>query len=195
MTLSRDELRVRAEQALAKLKRARRDGRYLRAMGRFVAAGLLDTNDPRIAPHREPVTLDDVLWAGQHEPRLLELLPAVVVKRPGLLAQPLDMPADLRAAVRAIRSAQPCPEFRGVPGEAYARWVTIVGRRRAPTQLKSFRLKPDDLQRLRRLMAAIPAPSETEVIRIALRRLERDLFEPRRDAGAGGEERTNSKKG
>jgi hypothetical protein len=177
MMLSQDELRERAQRALAKLNRARRDPRYARAMGRFVAAGLLETNDPRVVPHHEPVALDDVLWAGQHEPRLLELLPAVVVKRPALLAQPFDMPADLRDAVRAIRSAKACPEFRGVSGDAYARWVPFVGTRRAPTQLKSFRLKPDDLHCLRRLVQALPARSETEVVRIALRKLERELLD------------------
>jgi hypothetical protein len=75
--------------------------------------------------------------------------------------------------VRALRSAKPCPDFRGVSGAACARWVPELGRRGAPTQLKSFRLRADDLERLRRLAEQLPAASETDVIRLALRALER----------------------
>jgi hypothetical protein len=175
VSLDAEKLRERARKAHARFRRARRDPRYLRAVGRFVNDGLLETNDPLVVAHDAPVALDDILWAGRYEPRLLELLPAVVVKRPSILAPPVELPADLREAVCAVKAGRDHPDFRGVPGEAYARWVPHVGRKGHPSQLRSFRLRRDDLDRLRRLKLALDAPSETEVLRMGLRVLETAL--------------------
>lgn len=177
---SREALHTRAKKAHARLQRARRDPRYLRAVGRFVAEGLLATNDPLVVAHDDPVVLDDVLWAGDHEPRLLELLPAVVIARPDMLATPLELPADLAAAVHALREGAEPPTFRGIPGQAYARRQRDLGRAKAASRLKSFRFRPDDLERLRRLRRELAAPSETEVLRVALRVLERTVDGERR---------------
>ena len=67
-----------------------------------MAAGLLQTNEP-VVRHREPLRVADVLWAGEVEPRLLELLPALLVKKPGLFVDARELPDDLDAAVRALR--------------------------------------------------------------------------------------------
>ncbi|MCA9619597.1 MAG: hypothetical protein KC731_11245 [Myxococcales bacterium] len=142
-------------------------------MGRFVAEGLLATTDSTIEADKTPVPLEDVLWAGKVEPRLLELLPAVVIKRPGMLLLPSALPQDLDAVVRALRTDEPCPDFRGIDGEACRRWVPLVGRRGHPSRLKSFRLKYDDIQRLARLRRRLAAKSDAEVVRLALLALER----------------------
>ncbi|MET0795598.1 MAG: hypothetical protein ABW061_29030 [Polyangiaceae bacterium] len=48
------ELVERAQARHAKSERQRRDPRYRRVLGRFVAAGLLSTNEPTI-PHRAAI--------------------------------------------------------------------------------------------------------------------------------------------
>lgn len=167
------DLQARAKAKFRRLQRARRDPRFLRAIGRLVEAGLLSTN-AEIQGHTDPVSLDDLLWAGRHEPRVLELLPAIIVKKPSLVKKPLELPPDLREVVRAIRRGRGQPEFRGVPAEQYLPWVTRIGQRgRTPSLLRSFRLHAEDLARLRHLREALPAKSETEVIRLALQALER----------------------
>jgi hypothetical protein len=142
-------------------------------MGRFLEEGLLDTNIKGIAPRRRPVPLEDALWAGTVEPRITELLPAVLVKKPTLLRLPKELPADVAEVMHAIRHAKPAPVFRGVAPEQYLPWVTLVGRKgRSPSVLKSFRFRHNDVQRLARLRQNLPARSDTDVIRMALQLLE-----------------------
>jgi hypothetical protein len=173
LTLS-EELRARARGKFKKLERCRRDPRYLRAMGRFVAEGLLTTNQP-IPLHEEPVPVSDVLWAGDVEPRLLELLPALLVKRPSMFVDATQLPDDLALVVRRLRRNLEPPAFRGVPGPDLYRWLPKVGRRdKVPARLKSFRFKPEDLDLLRHLSDTLGL-SETEVLRRGLRALLADL--------------------
>ena len=103
----------------------------------------------------------------------MELLPAVLVKKPGLLRLPKDLPEDVVEVMHAIRHGKAAPPFRGVPPERYLPWVTEVGRKgKSPSVLKSFRFKHEDVLRLSRLRKNLPARSDTEVIRMALELLE-----------------------
>lgn len=149
--------------------RARRDERYLAAMGTFVHAGLLSTNAD-LEPVPGPVLLSHVLWAGRVEPRLLELLPAVLVKRPSVVSVD-EMPHDLEGVVWSLRHNEVPEDFRGIPGKKVAAWVPRVGHRnKLPTVLKSFRLRAEDVELLRELARA-RGVSETQVIRAGLRAL------------------------
>jgi hypothetical protein len=173
MTRARDELRAAARKRYQELRRKQRDPRFKKVIGRFVAAKLLKTNIEGIRPYEKPVPLEDALWAGTVEPRILELLPAVLLKKPGLLRLPEDLPKDVIEVMHAIRHGKTAPSFRGVAPDQYLPWVTKVGRRgRSPSVLKSFRFKRDDVLRLARLRESLPARSDTEVIRMALELLE-----------------------
>lgn len=115
--------------------------------------------------------MDDVLWVGRIEPRVLELLPALIVKRPGLFVDPRRLPDDLAAVVRTLRKNREPGEFRGVPGAALLRWLPVLGRQsKVPSQLKSFRFQREDLELLERLSQALEV-SQTDVLRRGLRRL------------------------
>lgn len=173
MTRAQDELRTRARKRHQALRRKQRDPRFRNAMGRFVAEGLLQTKIEGIRRHQKPVPLDDVLWAGDVEPRIMELLPAVLVKKPSLLRLPRELPSDVAEVMHAIRHGKAAPSFRGVAPEQYLPWVTIVGRRgKTPSVLKSFRFQQEDVLRLARLRESLPARSDTAVIRMALELLE-----------------------
>jgi hypothetical protein len=173
MTRTRNELQAAARKRYQGLRRKQRDPRFKKVMGRFVAAKLLTTNVDDIHPHDKPVPLEDALWAGTVEPRIMELLPAVMVKKPGLLRLPKELPKDVAEVVRAIRHGKTPPSFRGVAPDQYLPWVTEVGRRgRSPSVLKSFRFKHEDVLRLARLRQSLPARSDTEVVRLALELLE-----------------------
>jgi hypothetical protein len=163
-------LRARARRRAAALKEARRDPRYRRVIGRFVAAGLLTTTGD-VPPQRAAITVDDALWAGRIEPRILELLPAAIIKRPSLFKSTRDLPNDLDAVVRALRKNLEPSAFRGLPGAALLRWLPVIGHKdKVPSRLKSFRLQVDDLDLLERLSNALGA-TQTEVLRRGLRRL------------------------
>lgn len=173
MTLARNEIQAAARKRHQALRRKQRDPRFKKVLGRFVAAELLTTNIEGIRPHDKPVPLEDALWAGTVEPRIMELLPAVLVKKPGLLRLPKELPEDVAEVMHAIRHGKTAPRFRGVTPDQYLPWVTEVGRKgRSPSVLKSFRFKHEDILRLARLRKSLPARSDTEVVRMALELLE-----------------------
>jgi hypothetical protein len=125
------------------------------------------------------VRLSDLLFAGEVEPRVLELVPALVLKRARVVHLPKQLPKDLDAVVTAVRHGQEPPSFRGVPPSAYMPWIERLGRAgRGKTVMRSFRLRPEDLRRLRELREQIGAASETEVLREALASYEREVTEP-----------------
>jgi hypothetical protein len=168
--MATSRLQARAKRRLAVLERRRRDPRFARVMGRFVREGLLFTNRD-VPENRRPVAVEDVLFAGELEPRLLELLPALIVKRPAMFRGLSALPPDLAETVRALRRDAEPPDFRGIPGRDVRGWLRRVGRRgKVPARLKAFRLRPED-QRLLSELSERLALSETDVIRRGLRAL------------------------
>ena len=169
MTLA-DKLAERARKRLAVLQRRARDPRFADVMGRFVHEGLLVTNREHRA-HGNRLDIADVLWAGEVEPRLLELLPALLVKRPAMFVDTKDLPSDLDDVVRSLRRDVIPKDFRGIPGADVHRWLRRVGHRgKAPSRLKSFRFTPTDQRLLEKLSNELGV-SETEVVRRGLRAL------------------------
>jgi DNA-binding XRE family transcriptional regulator len=85
--------------------------------------GLLRHN--MIAGRRARVSVRDALRAGELEPRVLELLPALLIGLPDALScEAGDIPEDLRRVVDAVKRREPAPDFRGIPPQAYLRWLT-----------------------------------------------------------------------
>lgn len=165
------ELQRKAQRKQKRMARLRRDPRYLAAIGAFVHARLLSTN-ANIEPKKGPVALGDVLWAGKIEPRLLELLPAVMLKKPSLIRdEDCMIPRDLGEVVEHLRRNETPPDFRGIPGEKLQEWVPRVGHKgKLPTQLKAFRFRKEDIDLLEEL-AADHELTETDVVRAGLRAL------------------------
>jgi len=165
-----EKLAERARRRLARYRRRSRDGRFQQVMGRFVHDGLLVTNR-EFEAYKQAVPVEDVLFAGETEPRLLELLPALIVKRPSMFVAVTDLPSDLREVVGCLKRDAVPPDFRGIPGADIHRWLRRVGHRgKVPSRLKSFRFKPADQRLLERLSSELGI-SETEVIRRGLRAL------------------------
>lgn len=170
MTAAQDALVERARQAHRAIERRRRDPRYRQVLGRLVGAGVLTTNT-EIKPHRERISVRDALWVGEIEPRILEVLPALLVKRPGLFVDPRALPEDLAAVVDDLRKHRTPRDFRGLPGASVGRWLVAVGHRgKLPSQLKAFRFQAEDLMLLHHLREQLGL-TETAVVRRGLRAL------------------------
>lgn len=165
------ELQRKAQRKQRRLVRMRRDPRYRAALGAFVCAKLLTTNTD-IQPGKGPVALSDVLWAGKLEPRLLELLPAVMIKKPSMIQiDDCGIPGDLGEVLDQLRKNETPPDFRGIPGEKLQEWVPHIGHRgKLPTQLKAFRFRKEDVDLLEEL-ATERGLTETDVLRAGLRAL------------------------
>lgn len=174
MTMNAQELQALAKKKRRSLARKRKDERFVRAMGKLVAAKLIETNMEAIVAVRGAVHIDDALWAGTVEPRIFELLPAIVLKKPSLFEGSDALPEDLAQIVRAIRHGEATEPFRGIPAAGYLPWVARIGHKgKTPALLKSFRMRQDDIALLRRLKEEL-ATTETDVVRRALRALERE---------------------
>lgn len=170
MTRSQTELVARARRRLQAIEKRRKDPRFARVIGRLCAAGHLTVNFP-VEGHKSPIRVADALWVGEVEPRVLELLPALIVKVPSLFEDPRDLPPDLALAVRSLQRNEVPGAFRGIPGEDVQRWLTQVGRKgKAVSRLKAFRLKANELSCLEELSGALGV-TETDVIRLGLREL------------------------
>ncbi len=163
------EIQARAKRRARRIAERRADPRFRRVLGRYVAAGLLQTNED-VLRNRMPMRVADVLWASEVEPRLLELLPALLVKKPALFTAADELPDDLDRVVRALRRHEVPESFRGIDGRAFLRWLPQVGRKQLPSRLKTFRLRQEDLALLARLQGALGG-SQTAVLRRALRAL------------------------
>src|SRR5687768_13272417 len=94
----------KAKRKLKALQKLRKDPRYLRTIGKLRLAGFLDVRD--IPEYRGQIFLNDALWAAELEPRILELLPAIVARRPKFFVF-FDLPEDLKHVVKEIKRGHP----------------------------------------------------------------------------------------
>lgn len=160
-------------QARAKaLAAAKREDRFVHVIGKLKRAKLLDATE--IPEYRGPVELADVLWAGTIEPRVLEVLPALMATKPKYL-RTYGMPEDLKQIVEGIHRGNAFQEFRGIPPKDYCQWLPQS--RFRVSQLKTFRLYQEDIHRLKRLRDKLGIKSDTEVLRHALSFLEQSTRE------------------
>ena len=156
----------KARRKLEALQKLRKDPRYLRTMGKLKHAGFLDVRD--IPAHRGQVFLQDALWAAELEPRIYELLPAIVARRPKFFAF-FSLPEDLERVVREVRRGHPLTPYQGIAPEKYNQWTSFVAQRPAlPKVMKAFRLGREDIDILKRLSKK-KSVSETQILSQALR--------------------------
>ncbi len=79
----------------------------------------------KILPDRYPVTLDEALKAGELEPRILELIPAILIVLPKALKfTKNDIPDDLAKQIERIRKRKTNENFRGIAPHKYLHWLS-----------------------------------------------------------------------
>ncbi len=151
--------------------RNRRDRRFLDTMGFLVAKGLLDANYALLRRPNRRLLLDDVLWAGQKvEPRIIEVLPAAVLRLGAHFDFDAERFPELAAVLDALkRHAPEGPDLLGVPYAKLRVWADfpLPDRRVKPVSEKkiprTFRLRPDVVASLKE-RAREAGCSETEFL-------------------------------
>lgn len=153
----------------------RRDPRYLNSMGLLLAKGFLKTNLPIPLRPNQRLHLEDVIWAGRNiEPRILEVLPAAIVRMP----QHFDLDAEkhvrLFQVVTSLKKQEPQGEpLWGIPYDKIKQWMDLPISDRRVKDLnekriaKNFRLKPKTIAALRKQSKKLGC-SETEVLERAV---------------------------
>ena len=131
------------------------DPRFVRVMRFFVSKGLLITDDA-IAPSSAKIHLNDALWVGEQlEPRVLEVLPAALLRFPRSFLGTQNMPKDLSEVLKFLTHQEKTgPSLRNVPYEKLMAWTNIPlqDRRTVPLRTRkvtrSFRIRPEAAARL-----------------------------------------------
>jgi hypothetical protein len=149
----------------------RRDRRFLETMGFLVAKGFLKTNiDLPLLPNKR-LHLDDAIWAGENvEPRILEVLPAAVLR----LGKHFDLNPKIHPILAHVvdqlrKREEKGNPFYGVPYEKLRIWADfpLPDKRVKPVKkkkiLKTFRLDPEKVKSLRKAALA-KGCTETEIL-------------------------------
>ncbi len=156
----------------AKIDKAlRSDRRFIEIMGFLVAKGFLQTNYEVPALPNKRFRIDDALWAGVNvEPRILEVLPAAVLR----LEKHFDLDPvrheHLAEIVRNLRQhASKGPDFYGISFAKIKLWANLPlkdGRVKTLADkkiTKTFRLSPKAATKLADL-ARQKKCTETEIL-------------------------------
>lgn len=153
-------------------QKLRRDPRHLNAMGLLLAKGLLHTNQVILPTPNKRITIRDALWAGTWvEPRILEVLPAAVIRfKNHFDIQNLPQFEDLHLVITALINQDAIgPDFMGIPYEKLKVWVEFKlpdQRLKLPSErkkLKTFRLDPKAIETLKSIAIANSC-TETEAL-------------------------------
>jgi hypothetical protein len=158
--MNREEIIHQFRKKAEKLAAAKKENRFRHVIGKLKCARLLDA--PGIPEYRGPVDIKDVLWAGKIEPRVLEVLPALMIRRPKFLRS-YEIPEDLEKVLVGIRRGKAHEPFRGVSPERYLRWLDGRG-----SQLKTFRMQNEDIRLLKSLRIKLRESSDIAVLSKAL---------------------------
>jgi hypothetical protein len=91
-------------------------------IGALKAEGLLEAT--AVAARKTKSRYDDFIWVGEMiEPRVLELLLAIVLKRPSLiLGEVID--DEIEKVMLHLQERDSDFEFRGVRGSLILKWLT-----------------------------------------------------------------------
>lgn len=137
--MNRNEIQKRAKELENQDKRS--GDYFVNVMAWLGYLGLLRNN--YVKPKRVSVTLKDVIKAAEIEPRIYELLPAMLIYMPRAFEfQKSEIPKDLDDTVRAIKKKNTIKKtYKGIPAEKYMRWIKSDVLKVAKRRL-SFRTAP-----------------------------------------------------
>lgn len=114
-------------------ERRRQQPAYLKTIAWLHYLGVLRHN--KIPPARHSVRLTEALEAAELEPRIFELLPAIMIEIPAVFQfKKNEIPRDLATILKSLKNGGDVPDFRGIPEQKYRHWLTSpildVARRR-----------------------------------------------------------------
>lgn len=141
-----------------------------KVLERLIYEGLLMHN--QLKGRRWRIRLEELLQAGQEEPRILELLPAIIMHRPTLIWR---LKKDLKGQVPALFTTDAPKEWMGIPIEILRKQAqniqTLMTHRQSKQHWRNIniRVTESDLERLSAL-AQQTGMNKSDVIRTLLQR-------------------------
>ncbi len=162
-----------------RLANHRKDPRFRKVMGFLKAKGLLDTNLHILATPSVRLDIEDVLWAGKYvEPRILEVLPAAILRFKKNWVGLDNAPPELLEVIECIRQNREFGHsFEGLEYKKMKFWANapLKDKRTKPVQEKRrskiFRLRPESLLKLETLVKSKRFSDQTEALEAAIEKL------------------------
>lgn len=158
--------------------RNRQDPRYLHTMGFLVAKGFLYTNTKLPLRPNARLKIDDVIWAGQNiEPRILEVLPAAVLRFKAHFDFDPKKHVELHLAFNAIKKNLE-GDFFGIKITKLKPWLNIKLKDGRTKQVadrkitKTFRFHKTILIKLQKLVEEGKFSNQTAALEAAVMRFE-----------------------
>lgn len=145
---------------VALLKRNKKDPRYTKTIGFLVGKGFLHANRAIPKTPNIRINIEDAIWAGKNvEPRILEVLPAAVMRLEKHFNYNPEVHTELKRAIEQLRGNGE-GNFLGVPTEKIRPWLNIRLKDKRIKSLdekkviKTFRLSPATIERIKELKKA-----------------------------------------
>lgn len=140
--MKRDLIVERIIRRAKKDEKKKRDFRYLQTMGFLIAKGFLRTNQNIRAFPNARIRIEDAIWAGMNiEPRILEVLPAAVVRLPAHFDFQRKKHRSMVPIIDALNGRRvEGPDFEGIPYRKLNAWTEL--------RLKDARTKPMNEKRI-----------------------------------------------
>jgi hypothetical protein len=154
--MKREQILREIKKAVLRDKRMRRDPRYIKTITFLIGKGFLFTNHHMLKGTNLRLQIDDAIWAGRNlEPRILEVLPATVLR----LGKHFDFDPikhkELARTIEDIKNGKTTGhDFFGVPYEKLKVWANFKikdGRVKTLQErrvTRTFRLKPRTFEKL-----------------------------------------------
>jgi len=128
-----------------------------------------------VVPHKRRITLDEFMTAGEEEPRVMTVLPAILAHNPKIILNienALKQHPRLKQQAEKVMAMKPTQRtFHGIPAEecrqAALTYQGYLARRRRNnrTRLFNLRLAEKDWDRLQRLSETLGTNNHSETIR------------------------------
>ena len=158
-----------AKRAAALHKKNRRDPRYVKTIGFLVAKGFLHTNAELQPMPNIRINIEDAIWAGiTVEPRILEVLPAAVIRMEKHFDYNPELHVELKKVIELLEEDKE-GEFYGIPMEKIKPWLNLrlrdkrVKKVNEKKVMKTFRFSPDTIAKIKNLKKVMRV-SETELL-------------------------------
>lgn len=143
-----------------------------RVLERFIYEGLLIHN--RITGRRRRITLDDVLNAGNEEPRILEILPAILRLRPTIIHKSLYSlrhHPTLKRLIDHLNLPEGKMSWQGIPEQTFRKQEGLLrqklyaDRQKTKSHLFNLRLSTADMEALDALSKRTGIRNKSDLIR------------------------------
>jgi hypothetical protein len=157
--MKKEEILKKIKKAALRDRQMRRDPRFVKTLSFLTTKGFLFTNQNLPKAPNLHLQIDDAIWAGKNlEPRILEVLPAAVLRLGKHFDYAPDRHRELAETLNDLRANKAVGhDFQGIPYEKLKVWVNLDlkdGRIKTLKEKrisKNFRLRPQTIDKLEKL--------------------------------------------